>query len=191
MARLPNEVNFLINKLYDDKIQTISNVNQLDRSYLGTIILFGYYDPKTKDKLPYWDMIPLLLLFGFGNGYMWGLNLHYIPYTHRVKFVKTLYEIRFIQNRILQWADIKRAWFNADIPSAYAYFSYRKYLINRVSTNIKVFGEQDWRPVVVNVLPEFKKLNSRAIYALIYQAILKKRKEMGLKKPKKRTNSNI
>jgi len=187
LARLPNEVNFLIDKLYDDNIKTVSNINQLDRSYLGTLILFGYYDPKTKDQLPYWDMIPLLLLFGFSGTYMWGLNIHYIPYTYRVKFVGELYKKRFLENKILQWADIKRAWFDADIPSAYAYFSYRRYLINRISTNIKAFGEQDWKPVVVNVLPEFKKLSASAIYALIYHAITRKRKQQGLKKPTKRT----
>ena len=176
MAGLPKSISFLIDKLYDNKVVT-KGIDDLSRRDLGSLILFGYYDPKTKEKLSFWDLIPLLLVFGFNGNYLWGLNIHYIPYTYRLNFIGYLYNKRYKENKFLTWNDIKMAWKGAKIPMAYAYFSYRLYLIPRISTNIKSFGELDWKPVTVNVLPKFKKMADAAIYSYIYQQIKRKRKK--------------
>ena len=42
-------------------------------------LYFFYYDPKTKDSLPYYDTFPLVLaLERYNDGFL-GLNLHYLP----------------------------------------------------------------------------------------------------------------
>jgi len=45
---------------------------------------FFYYDPKTKDKLPYYDRFPLVIpLQLYPDGFL-GLNLHYIHPKQRI-----------------------------------------------------------------------------------------------------------
>ena len=46
--------------------------------HLGKLFLFSY-DAKLKFKLPYWDKLPLILLFHQDNTGFMGLNLHYLP----------------------------------------------------------------------------------------------------------------
>ena len=55
----------------------------------GSMYMF-FYDPKTKDKLPYWDNFPLVILVDSAKGGFYGLNLHYLPMTLRAKFLDGL-----------------------------------------------------------------------------------------------------
>ena len=55
----------------------------------GTMILFKYL-PKTRDKLPYWDVYPLVLPFGQIKGGFIGLNFHYLDYYSRVWLFQAL-----------------------------------------------------------------------------------------------------
>lgn len=71
--------------------------NFVNRITPGEMYLF-YYDPKHKDKLPYYDTLPLVLpfkrvsggMFGRkGSGFL-GINLHYLPYMLRYKVLGEL-----------------------------------------------------------------------------------------------------
>ena len=53
---------------------------------------FYFYDPKTKDKLPYYDRFPLVLpIEQYNDGFL-GLNLHYIHPKQRVILLDKLSE---------------------------------------------------------------------------------------------------
>jgi len=53
-------------------------------------LMFFIYDPKTKDKLPYWDRFPLVIPINlYPDGFL-GLNLHYLPYYQRQLLLATL-----------------------------------------------------------------------------------------------------
>lgn len=54
---------------------------------------YFFYDPKTKDKLPYYDKFPLVIVVGPAEGGFYGLNLHYLPPTLRAKFLDALLDI--------------------------------------------------------------------------------------------------
>lgn len=45
---------------------------------VGRMIMFAY-DPKTKNKLPYYDVLPLVLVIDADARGFTGLNLHYVP----------------------------------------------------------------------------------------------------------------
>lgn len=49
------------------------------------------YDPKTKDKLPYYDVFPLVFPVEYAEGGFYGLNLHYLPTPVRAKLMNALY----------------------------------------------------------------------------------------------------
>jgi hypothetical protein len=60
-----------------------------DRNRLKTTSMIGrmyfyFYDPKTKDSMPYYDRFPLVIpIERYNDGFL-GLNLHYIHPKHRM-----------------------------------------------------------------------------------------------------------
>jgi hypothetical protein len=54
---------------------------------------FYFYDPKTKDKLPYYDRFPLVLpIEQYSDGFL-GLNLHYIHPKQRIILLDKLSDL--------------------------------------------------------------------------------------------------
>lgn len=53
-------------------------------------LYFFYYNPKTKDQLPYYDTFPLVMpIEKYGDGFL-GLNFHYLPPKWRIIFMNKL-----------------------------------------------------------------------------------------------------
>lgn len=75
------------------KLGTLSSNNIMrEREYLVNRIIPGkmylfFYDPKHKNKLPYYDRFPLVLPFKKVPDGFFGLNLHYLPYMARFKLL--------------------------------------------------------------------------------------------------------
>jgi len=67
----------------------ISSGKATVRPKYGIMNLFGY-DPKHKDKLPYYDIFPLILPLEPAKGGFIGLNFHYLPPLARVAFLRSL-----------------------------------------------------------------------------------------------------
>ena len=63
-----------------------------DRGAVGTMQMF-FYDPKTKETLPYYDTFPLVVVVGPAEGGFYGLNLHYLPPLLRAKMLDALMEV--------------------------------------------------------------------------------------------------
>lgn len=54
-----------------------------DKSFIGKMY-FYFYDPKTKDSMPYYDRFPLVIpIERYSDGFL-GLNLHYIHPRQRI-----------------------------------------------------------------------------------------------------------
>ena len=66
-----------------------------DRQRLKTTSMIGkmyfyFYDPKTKDSMPYYDRFPLVIpIERYNDGFL-GLNLHYIHPKHRMVLLDKL-----------------------------------------------------------------------------------------------------
>jgi hypothetical protein len=56
---------------------------------LGGLYHF-YYNPLTKNKLPYYDSFPLVIPLNRNNDGFLGLNLHYLPVNYRANFLDRL-----------------------------------------------------------------------------------------------------
>jgi hypothetical protein len=61
-------------------------------SVTGSMYMF-FYDAKTRDKLPYWDSFPLVIVVGPAEKGFYGMNLHYLPMELRAKFLDSLMDI--------------------------------------------------------------------------------------------------
>jgi hypothetical protein len=55
---------------------------------------FFYYDPKTKAKLPFYDIFPLVFPVDSFRGGFVGLNFHYLPYGLRFKLLQDIQSYR-------------------------------------------------------------------------------------------------
>lgn len=58
-----------------------------------------FYDPTTKERLPYWDTFPLVIpLHTVEDGFI-GLNMHYLPVRYRAAFMDKLMEFALTDSR--------------------------------------------------------------------------------------------
>jgi len=62
------------------------------RGIIGNMYMY-FYDPKTKDTLPYYDSFPLTIVVGPAPGGFYGLNLHYLPPILRARMLDGLIDI--------------------------------------------------------------------------------------------------
>lgn len=173
---LPKEVEYLIDKLYEEEPsekRARSSSRRL-RPKIGNLYLFYYPDPKTKSKLPYFDALPLVLLFTADSKYLQGVNIHVIPYTWRINFIKAIMRTQNRKGRV-DYADIRDAWNEAKIPKAMAYLAWRKYLVSRIKSNMKEFDHTNYLPVTRNVLGDFKKASADFILSDIHRLVKEKR----------------
>ena len=69
--------------------QLIRDVKITGRVIFGALNMF-IYDPKLKNKLPYYDTFPLVLpLERYRDGFL-GINFHYLPYALRARLLSRL-----------------------------------------------------------------------------------------------------
>lgn len=172
MAKIPSEITVLIDAVTKEDHESVKSVSNLK---LGKLYLFYYPDPKTKDKLEVYDQLPLVILLDVPDSkYLLGINLHYIPYLNRLNFIKNLQS----KGLKIKYNDIVKAWKAAKIPGAYANLAIRKYLINRIASNVKIFDDpKDQYEIVRNILPIFKKKQMDQVYKDIQKAVVKQRRK--------------
>lgn len=59
---------------------------------IGSMFMYAY-DPKWKDKLPYYDRFPLIFPFRKTKKGFYGINLHYLPLPLRAKLMDSLHDL--------------------------------------------------------------------------------------------------
>lgn len=96
------------------------------RVYEGFMYAF-MYDPKTKDKLPYYDRFPLIFVFKtFKDGFI-GVNLHYLPPKQRAIFYQSILT-KLVDNKYNMRTRIQLSW---DILKALQSRRYLKGIVKR------------------------------------------------------------
>jgi len=116
-----------------------------------------YYDPKTKDDLPYWDRFPMVLVLEKYNDGFLGLNIHYLPVKYRVAFLQKL--MKYAQ--LTPDADIKRMRISYDILTAskrYAEFRpcLKRYLYSHMRSRILMIEPSEWDVATMLPIQQFR-----------------------------------
>jgi hypothetical protein len=85
---------------YQKKIQELKSPTALAREIVtekgrsGTFQMGGlyhfFYDPLTKENIPYYDMFPLVIPLDRDKEGFLGMNLHYLPLRYRAAFLDKL-----------------------------------------------------------------------------------------------------
>lgn len=109
----------------------------------GTMILFKY-DPKTKDKLPYWDVYPLVIPFGAIKGGFIGLNFHYLDYYSRVWLFYALSRYSS-SSQLTKRTRLNLTWGTIEaVGRQSAQECVHKYLYSQIRSPIRTVDPRDW-----------------------------------------------
>lgn len=172
MASLPKQIQKLLDIIEGREKLPAETVENPLKANLGAMYLM-VYDPKWKNELPFYDVLPMFVLIGKQGDRWLGLNLHYVPYTWRVSLAKELMK-KFSWKKRIQYKDIKSAFQSAKAPLGYLYLCIRTYLYSHIRSEVKMFDNQNYDQIVENVMPKFKKAGEEYIYKTLMSKFYKK-----------------
>lgn len=135
-----------------------------DNTILGKMY-FYYYDPKTKDMLPYWDKFPLVIpIETYRDGFL-GLNLHYISPKQRLVLLDALSE--YANNSKYDETTRLRLTYSKlkNIGKAYkAKPCIKKYLFKHVDSRFLEIEANEWDIAVLLPFQNFQGASANKVY---------------------------
>lgn len=130
----------------------------------GNLYMF-FYDPKTKDTLPYYDAFPLVFPFQkTENGFM-GLNMHYLSYRFRVVLLDNL--LKFKNTKGLdETTKLRYSWQMIKGISKHklAEHCVKSYLTDHLVTQMKMISPTDWTTAMMLPVESFKKASASEVW---------------------------
>jgi hypothetical protein len=127
---------------------------------------FFYYDPKLKEKLPYYDQFPMVFPYKQVPGGFLGLNLHYLGYQERFALFKALMDIQGIKkldnNTKLkyQWGTVMAM---SNVPGAQACIKH--YLVDHVKSRYMKVKPEDWATAMMLPVERFVGASKQRVWA--------------------------
>ena len=106
----------------------------------GQLVMFNYFEPKTKEDLKYYDAMPVTIFFGINNTEQGkrvsGFNIHYYPPRMRYQVMERIFEI---------YKPFYLKTFNEPLKSELSHFDY-KWLIEQLERAHLDFGVRQYIP---------------------------------------------
>lgn len=142
----------------------IARENRGSRFTQGGLYYF-YYDPKTKNDLPYYDRFPLVLVLDIQPDGFMGLNLHYLPLRQRIALLDKLMEYADLDKN----KDILRMRVSYDILTASRQFRefkpcLKKYLYGHVQSKILAVQPNEWDIAAFLPIQQFRKASVTEVW---------------------------
>jgi hypothetical protein len=131
---------------------------------LGGMYCF-YYDPKTKEKLDYYDRFPMVLVLDrYTDGFL-GLNLHYLPFQYRIAFLGKLMKFADLNDA----GEIERLRVTYDILTASKSLKafkpcLKRYLTGHIQSKILAIQSNEWDIAAFLPLQQFKKASAAKVW---------------------------
>ena len=140
-------------------------INKVSAPLLGSMMMF-FYDPKWKDKLPYYDTFPLVIPVERAEGGFRGLNLHYLPPILRAKFLDSLLDI--VNNK--KYDESTRFTLTYRLLRGAAKFRYfqpcfKHYLLEHVKSRFAQVSAPEWEIVTFMPTASWKKASAGKVYS--------------------------
>ena len=128
-----------------------------------------FYDPKTKKKLPYYDIFPLVLPVDTFKGGFVGLNFHYLPYIMRFRLLQEIQ--RYASNTQFDKTTRINATYNTlkNIPMIKP--TIKKYLWRHVRSNFLRIDADEMAIAVYLPVQQFRKATPQKVWADSRRAI--------------------
>jgi len=135
------------------------------KSMLGNMYFYSY-NPKWKDKLPWYDTFPLVFPIEIYNDGFLGLNFHYLApkdraimmdqlkaYTNNKKYDETT-KLKLRYNMLQGFSKIKRAR-----PTVH------RYLTSKFRSKFVLVNADEWEVALFLPVERFKKANKKKVWA--------------------------
>lgn len=137
---------------------------KVSKLQLGKMYLYEY-DPKWKDKLPYWDRFPLIFVLNADADGFLALNLHYLGPQLRLAFFNKLNEFAS-DTRLSPKSKLLVQYKLISDMSKFPETSVciKRYLWSHVRTKFMEIPATDWRNAVLLPLQSFQKKTSRSVW---------------------------
>ncbi len=133
----------------------------LNRPSAGRLNMF-IYDPKTKDKLPYYDMFPLVLPLDVIPGGFIGLNFHYLPPALRLRFLESLQA--YASSKIINKRTRLDVSYDQLRKNKYTKPTIKKYLYKQARSNFLRIDANESAIAVMLPVAQFAKESVRRVY---------------------------
>lgn len=132
---------------------------------LGSMYFFSY-DPKTKNKMPYWDEFPLIFVIQYySNGFL-GINFHYLPPYMRVRLMDALYDL-ISNDKYDNTTKLKISYEILNSASQYKYFkpAVKRYLTAQLRSKMFYVSPIEWSTALFLPVSQFRYANEQRVYA--------------------------
>ena len=147
-----------------------SDLQKAKRYLEGRMYTF-FYNAKTKNKLPYWDRFPLVLILELKEDGFTGLNLHYIPPRYRVRLLYELYKFIILDDD--EYAEeemrmrIKMTYQLLTGISKLKMFKpcFKRYLTAQIDGRALEITPNYWDTMAMLPLAQWQKENARYVYS--------------------------
>ncbi|MAV28707.1 MAG: hypothetical protein CMF43_02760 [Legionellales bacterium] len=134
------------------------------RQIIGSMQMF-FYDPKTKDTLPYYDKFPLAIIVGPAKGGFYGLNIHYLPPVLRAKFLDALMDIA--GKKITDNSKFDLTYKTLKNASKMKYFEpcFKHYLTEHVKSKFAKVPAPEWEIATFLPTASWSKASSQKVFS--------------------------
>lgn len=135
-----------------------------NRGVLGNMYMY-FYDPKTKDTLPYYDSFPLTIVVGPAPGGFYGLNLHYLPPVLRARMLDGLMDVTNNKNYD-ETTKFQVRYNMLQRTSKLKYFKpcFKHYLNEHVRSRFALVPAPEWEIATFLPTADFQKSGKSAVY---------------------------
>ena len=146
-------------KMLGDNLSKQTNMPSIGRMCMFT------YDPKHKEKLPYYDTFPLVVPFAITPTHFTGINFHYLFPNVRLFLLNSLMNFmsddRLTPKAKMQvsWEIIKRASVTKECVGAV-----KQYILGRVKSRFVEIDPVDYRTAVHLPVERFKKATNPQVW---------------------------
>jgi len=138
-------------------------LRQGNKRIIGSMQMF-FYDPKTKDTLPYYDKFPLVIVVGPAEGGFYGLNLHYLPTILRAKMLDALMEVASSKNSDDAKFNITYKRLQSISKLKYYKPCFKHYLNEHVKSRFAEVPAPEWEIATFLPTADFRKANSQKVF---------------------------
>jgi hypothetical protein len=136
-----------------------------ENSMIGRMYFF-FYDPKTKDSLPYYDRFPLVIpIERYSDGFL-GLNLHYIHPKQRIILLDKLSDTA-TNRRFDEKTKLRLSYqYLATASTAFQVMPcIKRYLFNHLTSRFLEIPADEWDIAALLPVEQFEKASKSKVYA--------------------------
>lgn len=134
------------------------------KTILGKMLMY-FYEPKTKDKMQYYDAFPIVIpIEQYSDGWL-GINLHYVEPAVRLRIMKEMLKL------VSDGTDNSDTKFNADWDLVSHMSKYdliapclKRYLANHVRSNLVEVNSHEWNAAVFLPVAKFMKHDQNYVW---------------------------